>query len=140
MTEENQEKLTVVSPRKVEDYKNTHPEWKSLRLEEVGHYFKADYVVQLEIDQLSLYEPNAHEQLYSGRTHILVSVVDVKNPDESPHPTEFTDRYPTEARAIDALDMPPMVFRQKFLDHVAKRLSYFFVNHQKRERVMVMDD
>jgi hypothetical protein len=48
MSEENGEKLTVVSPRKVEDYKNTHPDWKSLPLEEVGHYFKADYVVSLE--------------------------------------------------------------------------------------------
>ncbi len=141
MSQENEEKLTVVSPRKVEEYKNTHPEWKSYREEEVGHYFKADYVISLEIDQLSLYDPNTHGQLYNGRAHILVKLVDVTNPDDSPHPTEFTDRYPTELRGgIDTLDIPPMVFRQKFLDHVAKRLSYFFVNHQKRERVMVMDD
>jgi hypothetical protein len=141
MSQENQEKVTVVSPRKVEDYKNTHPEWKSYREEEIGHYFKANYVVSLEINQLSLYEPNAHEQLYSGRAHILVKVVDVENPDDSPHPTEFTDRYPTELRGgIDTLDIPVMVFRQKFLEHVAKRLSYYFVNHQKRERVMVMDE
>jgi len=141
MSEENDEKVTVVSPRKVEDYKNTHPDWKALPLEQVGHYFKADYVISLEIDQLSLYEPNANETLLSGRTHILVSVVDVKNPDDSPHPTEFSDRYPTELRGgIDSLDMHPMQFRQKFLEHVAKRLSYFFVNYQKRERVMAMDE
>jgi hypothetical protein len=141
MSEENGEKLTVVSPRKVEDYKNTHPDWKALPLEEVGHYFKADYVVSLEIDQLSLYEPNSNETLLSGRTHILVSVADVRHPDASPHPTEFTDRYPAELRGgIDTLDMPLMVFRQKFLDHVANRLSYYFVNYQKRERVMAMDE
>jgi hypothetical protein len=68
-------------------------------------------------------------------------VADVRHPDDSPHPTEFTDRYPAELRGgIDTLDMPLMVFRQKFLDHVAKRLSYYFVNYQKRERVMAMDE
>jgi hypothetical protein len=118
MSEENGEKPTVVSPRKVEEFKNTHPDWKALPPEQVGRFFKADYVVSLEIDQLSLYEPNSHEQLLCGRTHILVSVADVKNPDNSPHPTEFSDRYPTELQGgIDSLDMPPMQFRQKFLDH-----------------------
>jgi len=141
MSEENDEKVTVVSPRKVEDYKNTHPDWKALPLEQVGHYFKADYVISLEIDQLSLYEPNAHETLYRGRTHILVSLVDVKNPDETQQPREFTDVYPSDARGgLDSFDMPAMQFRQTFLEHVAKRLTYYFVNHQKRDRVMVMDD
>jgi hypothetical protein len=141
LSEENQEKVTVVKPRLVEEYKNTNPNWKSLNLDQVGRYFKADYVISLEIDQLSLYEPNAHETLYRGRTHILVSLVDVKDPDETQQPREFTDVYPSDARGgLDSFDMPAMQFRQTFLEHVAKRLTYYFVNHQKRDRVMVMDD
>jgi hypothetical protein len=141
MSQENQEKVTIVKPRLVEEYKNTHPNWKSLDPDQVGRYFKADYVISLEIDQLSLYEPNAHETLYRGRTHILVSLIDVKNPDDTQQPREFTDVYPSDARGgLDSFDMPAMQFRQTFLEHVAKRLTYFFVNHQKRDRVMVMDD
>jgi hypothetical protein len=141
MSEENREKVTIIKPRLVEEYKNAHPNWKSLDPEQVGRYFKADYVVGLEIDQLSLYEPNAHDTLYRGRTHILVSLVDVHNPDETLQPKEFTDLYPGDLRGgLDTFDMPVTMFREQFLKHIARRLSFYFVNHQKRDRVMVMDN
>jgi len=139
-SEENKEKVTIVKPSLVEQYKSNHPDWKSIDLEQVGHYFKADYVISLEIDQLSLYAPKAQQQLYQGRTHILVSLVDVKNPDETLQPKEFTDLYPGEERGgLDSFGTPVGLFKETFLTHVARRLSFFFVNHQKRDRVMVMD-
>jgi hypothetical protein len=137
LSKENEEKVKVISPRRVEEYKNMNPNWKSLDPEQVGQFFKADYVISLEINQLSLYEPNAHETLLRGRARILVSLVDIKNPDETLQPHEFSDTYPEEMRgAYDSLDMHPMQFRQMFLQHLARRLSYSFVNHQKRDRVM----
>jgi hypothetical protein len=36
--------------------------------------------------------------------------------------------------------MPPTLFRQRFVGHIARRMSFYFVNHQKRDRVMVMDN
>jgi hypothetical protein len=141
MTEENKEKLTLVKPRQVEEYKNAQPNWKSLDLEQVGRYFKADYVICLEIDQLSLYEPNAYETLYRGRTRILVSLVDVHNPDETQQPREFTDLYPGDLRGgLDTSDLPKTSFRDQFIQHIARRMAFYFVNHQKRDRVMVMDN
>jgi hypothetical protein len=141
MSRENQEKVKIVSPRKVEEYKNLHPDWKSLDPEQVGKYFKADYVINLEINQFSLYEPNAAEQLLRGRTHILVSVVDVNNPDDTPLPKEFSYTYPGEPRGgLDASEMHPIQFRNLFLEHAARRLAFYFVSHQKRDRVLVMDD
>lgn len=137
MSLENKEKVTLVKPRLVEEYKNTHPNWKSLDPEQVGRYFKADYVIGLEIDQLSLYEPNASPPLYRGKTHILISLTNVKDPDESQQPSEFTDAYPADLRGgLDSFDMPVMQFRQKFLEHLAHKLSFYFVNHPKTERVM----
>ena len=82
LSEENKEKVTVVKPNLVEQYKSRHPNWQALDPEKVGHDFNADYVINLEIDKLSLYEPNANQQLYRGQTQILVSVVDMKHPDE----------------------------------------------------------
>jgi hypothetical protein len=140
MTEENREKVTIVKPRLVEEYKNTNPNWKSLDPEQVGRYFKADYVIGLEIDQFSLYEPKAYQTLYRGRTHILVSLVDVHNPDETQQPREFTDIYPGDLRGGVDTDVPVTLFRQQFVSHIARRMSFYFVNHQKRDRVMVMDN
>lgn len=140
LSEENKEKVTVIKPSLVEQYKSRHPNWQSLDPEKVGHDFKADYVINLEIDKLSLYEPNANQQLYRGQTQILVSVVDVQHPDDATQ-KEFNDRYPSEAAGVfDTFALPPTAFRDKFLQHVAKRLAFYFVDHQKRTKMVMLDD
>jgi hypothetical protein len=140
LSAENGEKISIVKPNLVEQYKSRHPNWQALELTQVGHDFNADYVVNLEIDKLSLYEPNANQQLYRGQTEILVSVVDMKHPDDVQH-KEFNDRYPTEARGdMTPFDVPPTMFRDQFLAHVAKRLSFFFVEHRRRTKMVMIDE
>ena len=93
---ENREKVTVVPPRRVEDYKNTHPRWRDPL--EVGRELKVDYVIYLEINSMSLYEKGSSNLMYRGRTNVSVSLVDVNHPDENPEQTEVTAEYPSEAR------------------------------------------
>jgi hypothetical protein len=138
---DNEEKVTVVSPRRVEDYKNQHPSRRGLDPLEVGQHFKADYVIYLEIVRMSLYEPGAGQQLLRGRAHISVSLVDVNHPDDTEEPREFTHVYPSDSmgpKAVDA-DTPPAQFRQQFLASIAHRLSYYFAPHPKRDRSVQMD-
>lgn len=140
LCDENKEKVTIVKPNQVEQYKSRHPNWKSYELAQVGHDFNADYVVNLEIDKLSLYEPNANQQLYRGQTEIQVSVLDMQHPDDLQN-KEFTDRYPAEARGdMTPFEITPHAFRDKFLEHVAKRLAFYFVDHKRRTKMVMMDD
>jgi hypothetical protein len=137
----NQDKVTVVPPRRVEEYKNTHPSRRGYDPAEVGQHFKADYVIYIEINKLSLFERGSDMQLLRGRADLLVSVVDVKNPDETPDSRDFTCVYPSESKgAIDnSMENPPAQFRQAFLGYVARRLSYYFAPHPKRDRMIYMD-
>jgi hypothetical protein len=138
LSEENGEKVTVVRPNLVQQYKSSHP--NAHDLEKVGHDLNADYVIDLEIVKLSLYEPGANQQLYRGQAQIGVSVLDIKNPDDIQY-KEFNDRYPTEARGdMTPFDLTPTGFREKFLEHVAKRLAFYFVDHQRRSERVMMDD
>jgi hypothetical protein len=136
MSKENGEKVTVVPPRKVEVYKNEHPDWTSLDPEQVGRYFQADYVINVEINKLSLYEPSTYQTLLRGRGQFLVKLVDVKNPDESPSSKHFNDVYPNDAHIVDGSDMDRFGFRDVFLAHAAKHLAFLFVDHPKRERML----
>jgi hypothetical protein len=139
LSEENKEKVTIVKPNLVEQYKNKHNNWRSVDLEKVGHDFNADYVVYLEINKLSLYEPKA-SQLFRGQTEILVSVKDMKHPDDEPQRV-FMDRYPSDAGGgIDTFELSPIAFRDNFLRHVSQRLAFYFVDHKKRTRRVMMDD
>ncbi|HZY87827.1 MAG TPA: hypothetical protein VFE78_23525 [Gemmataceae bacterium] len=134
---ENREKVVVVSPRRVEEYKNSHPRWRDPL--EVGRELRVDYVIYLEINSMSLYEKGSSNLMYRGRTNISVSLVDVNRPDENPEQTEITTEYPSEARGpVDAsLDTNPMQFRAAFLGYVAKRVSWCFTGHRKRDTSIV---
>src|SRR6516164_6808017 len=81
---DNKEKVKIVSPRKVKDFKNNHPDWYTLSMEDIGKHFEADYVVYLGIQSLSLYEEGSSNTLYHGRAHILVSVTDTRQTDFEP--------------------------------------------------------
>src|SRR5262249_50560591 len=52
----NQDKVTLVPPRQVDEFKSAHPEWKRLNPLEIGKIFKVDYVIVLEINSFSLKE------------------------------------------------------------------------------------
>lgn len=140
LSETNGEKVTVVKPNLVEQYKSKHPDWQSFELTKVGHDLDADYVINLEIGKLRLYEPNTNQQLYRGQAEIQVSVVDMKHPDDVLS-KEFDDRYPNEAHgSTSTFDESWQRFREKFMQHLSKRLAFYFVNHQKRTKEVMMED
>jgi hypothetical protein len=132
--EANKERLTIVNPAKVEEFKNSHPAWYQSDLRDVGRYFRADHVVYLEINHLTLFDKVNLNMLYKGHADLTVSVVDVNHPDETPERKELSVTYPSEAKAIavDA-ETTPAQFRQVFLKHVAKKLSWCFTAHLPRE-------
>jgi hypothetical protein len=125
------EKLSIVDSRKVEEYKNNHPNWRSMDLRKVGQQFDADYLIYLEINSLSLYEPGG-THLFRGRAQLTVNLIDVRHPDKQVDTQPFSCVYPPNPIPAD-LDTHPLEFRQAFLTHVAKRVSYYFSCYPKRE-------
>lgn len=126
----NKEKVTVVPPVQVERYKDGHPNWHAMDLVEIGDYFKADYVIDLEIDTLTLYEEGSRNTLYRGRAAISIAVMDVHKPGDEPmYKEEYTCEYPTTRGPIPVGDSTASQFRQLFLSYVAKQLSWRFTGH-----------
>jgi hypothetical protein len=141
LCQQNEEKVSIVPPRKVEEFKNLHPSRRGYDPAVVGKEFKADYVVYLELNQLSLYENGTGDMLARGRIHLTVSLIDVHHPDEEQDPREFVCTYPSDSTGPKEIcpEMPLSLFRQQFLSYVAKRLSWYFAPHPKHDRVTQMD-
>jgi hypothetical protein len=134
LAEFNGEKLTFVSLRKVEDYKNAHPHWQE-DVAQVGKDLKADFVIYLEINAMSMYEKGSRE-LYRGHADIAVSLYKVGDDDDVPHRKQDIWTYPTvRAEPVD-IDKPPMVFREQFLNYIAKHISWYFMAHPTRATYM----
>jgi hypothetical protein len=132
---DNDEHLTLVPAVKVEAFKSSHPEWVQLDPAEIGAHFKVDYVVYVEIKSLSLYDNSYAQMMYRGRADLSVKLIDVKDADESSVRRDFNCTYPGASNIMmaDDPDMPPPVFREKFLAFAAKRLSWYFAPHPVRD-------
>jgi hypothetical protein len=129
------DKLDIVPPRQVEEYKNLHPSWDQEEMPALGKKFNADYVVYLDILSLSMKQPK-NIDLLSGNANITVHLYDVKNPDASPLPQPFSFKYPSEERGgvpIDS-DTHPTKFRQDFLERVARKLVHYFAKYPRSEK------
>lgn len=131
----NGEKAKFVSPGKVEEFKNNHPDWKKLDPSEVGSHFGADYVIDLEVNRLSMYEPGSANLLYRGRAELTVSLVDVNHLDEDPERRELTITYPGEVTggAVSVDDKTPQLFKAEFFDRIATQVAWQFTAHPVRD-------
>jgi hypothetical protein len=128
----NKENVVLVPTSKVERYKDEHPSWHSTAPEDIGKYFNADYVINLEIESITLYEPGNGNTLFRGRARISIDVVSVKKAADGPiYNAEYSIEYP-KAGPISAAfsdDSNPAQFRLAFLTKVAEELSWRFTSH-----------
>ncbi|MFO0845236.1 MAG: hypothetical protein U0797_23115 [Gemmataceae bacterium] len=141
LAEESREAVNVVPVRKVEEFKNANPSWKSMDLVEVGRRFQADYVIYLEMNSMSLYEPGMGDMLMRGRVTLNVQLADVRKPDDAPASESYSCVYPGDAPGAVPVDnqAQKMQFRQAFLNKAARDLSHYFARYPRQERYK-MDD
>jgi hypothetical protein len=127
---QNKERVTVAAISQVEKYKDDHPNWHSLSPEEIGRHFNADYVVELEINAVSLYEQGSANTLFRGHADISIDVVDVHKPAEGPiYREEYSVDYPRARGPIPASESSVSQFRQRFLSQISRELSWRFTAH-----------
>jgi hypothetical protein len=127
----NEEKVAVVPPSKVDQYKADTPNWRTLDFkDDIGKHFDADYVIVLEIHALSLYQSGSGNTLFRGKANIGVSLINVFDPDGVPEKKEFVKEFPSENKGEIAVgDMTVTQFREQFIDYVAKNLAWYFTAH-----------
>lgn len=133
--EENKEKVTIIPPPRVKGYLATHSDRGPLDRYDLGKHFKADYVVDLEINSIGLFVPGSAQRLVLGTADITVTVLDVNQPRgegtifETVYRTEYPDSGPQDAGNGGAGQ-----FRGLFLDRMAKDLTRYFASYPMDEK------
>jgi hypothetical protein len=133
---ENKEKVTIISPKTVQEYKNDHPDWYS-NLDKVGQHFKVDYVIYLEIESMSLYERGSGNTLYRGRAEIHAKLINMNAPDEDPIRKTYRCEYPRSSGPIPVDDRNRQEFLENFMTFIAKEMSFYFTAHPSEEDYVV---
>jgi hypothetical protein len=126
----NEENVKVVSPAKVEEFKNEHPGWRTMDTDEIARRFAADYVINVEVEKLSMYQPGTNNLLYRGDAQLSVTLVDAANP-TVPEEAPVQVIYPDESRggAIPIDDEPPQKFKNDFFEKIATQVAWQFTAH-----------
>jgi len=133
--EDNRDKIKIVPYYQVKSYLNKELDAHVMDKREIGKHFKADYVINLEINNMSLFE-GSYRQLFRGTTEISMTVFNVNQPSgegpifEEVYHTEYPARGPLDAEGGNSV----LQFRTLFLNRLAKDLSRRFEAYPHDEK------
>ena len=122
------EKIKFVPSSKVRNLMNQEV-GSSLSRQEIGQKLKADYVINLEIHAVSLYEKGSSNTLLSGKTEIDVTCTDITKPrnEGTIFQKIYSRGYPGARGPIAVGDTSLVEFRTQFLNVVSQEIAYYFV-------------
>jgi hypothetical protein len=137
---DNREQVTIVPIYEVEKFKHDHPEWKTMGPKAIGEFFKADYVLDMELASLTLVDKQSRQPFLLGSIRVELQLLDVDSKEgEQPLTKEFTRKFPLlGARPID-LDSSKDSFQQEFFQHVAVEMSWWLTAHTFQENKSLDD-
>jgi hypothetical protein len=136
----NKEKVKIVPNAQVRNYQNKMigNTWSPA---EIGRQVKADKVIALEINSLSLYEKSTQhaQQLFRGNTEIAVKVYDLDKP--AGEQVVFEDFYKRVFPRENPIDggVSSIQFRATFITRAAREMSKWFAAYPSDERMHDME-
>lgn len=130
----NKEVFTVVPPHQLDTFKMQNPNWRGLRAAAIGKKLGADYVIEVTLGGLQMYQPGALNQIYEGKAQVAVEVSDTTaERGEAKYSYPFTLNHPGFPRPADA--MSPSQFKLEFLDKLAQEIVFRHVDHKAAEGI-----
>ncbi len=128
----NKERIEIIPVHRVEEFKSNNPGWKTMPMNEIGRKFDVDYVVEVEVAALSLFEKDSRKQLFRGRSAITVKVTDVNKPSSEGQVFQkrISPEFPKARGPIPVDDeMSVEKFRDTFVERIATDVAWQLTSH-----------
>ncbi len=126
---ECKEKIVVVSTAQVDKFKMSNPGWKTMHPAAIGRKLGADYVLDVHLGRMQVYEPGSANMIYQGLAEVSVDVYDSTAKDREPtnkHVHSF--KYP-RGPVEPAEGKPLSRFKLEFMDTLATELILRHIEH-----------
>ena len=97
-------------------------------LRNAGRFTKADFILDVALSKIAIYQPGSANQIYEGRAEVSVDLYEVA--DTTGESTHYIHNfvYP-KAGFRDATAIPPSQFRMEYVSQLAKELALYHVEH-----------
>lgn len=124
-TKEDKHPIRVIEQAKVDKFKASNPTWQTMTGGTVGKQLGADYIIDLTLTSMSMYQPEYGKELYQGRASIQVVVYDTATPDKPLQDYPHNSMEEPQSTAADS----PTGYRRKFIGRVAQEIAYRHIPH-----------
>jgi hypothetical protein len=125
--------IKVVHPDTVHAWLDEHRDWE--RAEEVGRALKANYVIEIELEEFSLYERNS-ASLFRGRAEGYVNVyeLDEHGRGERIYSKDLSFVYPTEVPR-STFDHTHTAFKRDYLAQLSQLVAWLFTERYSGDKM-----
>jgi hypothetical protein len=130
LAKENKKKLRVIPPAQVDKFKLQNPGWRQMEPSQIAEKLGADFVLDLWVDKIHLYQPGTPERIYEGRAVVTVSIY------EAGPAAGFKDKYslsvafPTTG-VYTAERMPESQFKSQFAQRIAEKIALQHIDYKR---------
>jgi hypothetical protein len=134
MAKENKDKrkVRVISSTQLDKFKMANPKWRDLSPGEIGQKLGADFVLDIFLEKMRLYQQNSANTIYEGRAEVTVAIHEVTaSGSEVKDDYKSTFSYPRGGVSTrDASSVSEGEFKKLFLDNMATELARMHCDHK----------
>jgi hypothetical protein len=134
LAKENKQNVTVIPTSKVNQFKFKNPTWKDMHASAWGKALGVDYVLEVHLDKMSLYQQGSRNQLFEGRAEVSVFMYDVSEGVAEPKSYVYPYSFP-KTGFRDATSIPLGTFKKAFLERLALELAQQHIDHKTRSGI-----
>lgn len=129
-TKDGKHPIKVIDQSTLDRFKSKKPEWRSLSTMEIGQELGADYVIDLTLENIMLYEAGTGKLMYQGQATAEAMVYDVAAGQEHAH---YFVNPRMESRPSS--DMLMAQYKTKLLERLADEISWKHVAHAREQQI-----
>lgn len=129
----NKEVFTVIRADQLDTFKYQNPSWRSMSAAAIGKKLGADYVLEVSLSGLQMYQPGSLNQIYEGKVQVSVELTDTASQRDPPIRYPFTLTHPGLPRTVDT--MSASQFKLEMLDKLAQEIVFRHVDHKAADGI-----
>ncbi|HEX4607072.1 MAG TPA: hypothetical protein VH092_02620 [Urbifossiella sp.] len=128
----SKEEFSVIPMGKLDSFKQSNVNWRSMRAGAIGKRLGADYVIELSLSGLQMYQPGSLSSIYEGKAQVTVEVTDTaETSGEVKYHYVHSFGHPGFPRAVDS--MPQAQFKLEFIEKLSTDIVFKHVDHKAAE-------
>lgn len=140
---ENKEKIAVISPTQFDKFKIDNPNWRTMPAAKIGKKLGADFVLDINLSNIQVYQSGSRNMLYDGRAEVAVDVYDVATGPGEPkwhYELQYAYRPNHTPDATDGTGLSIGVYKQGFVNRLASEVIWKHLEHSPADGIGIAAD